>query len=57
LIIGYVENKAIGENLDRVLKSEQIARYRTLSENIVVTDYLYQPDLTLTCDCKGNRGG
>src|SRR5258708_3606628 len=26
LILGYVENKAIGENLDKVLKSEQIAK-------------------------------
>jgi hypothetical protein len=41
LILGYVENKAIGENLDRVLKSNQIARYKSLSQNIVVTDYLH----------------
>src|SRR5712692_3152958 len=41
LILGYVENKAIGENLDRVLKSEQIGRYKSLSQNIVVTDYLH----------------
>src|ERR1051325_1078161 len=40
LILGYVENKAVGENLDKVLKSEQIARYKSLSQNIVVTDYL-----------------
>jgi len=41
LILGYVENKAIGENLDKVLKSDQIKRYRTLSQNIIVTDYLH----------------
>src|SRR6266481_9780606 len=41
LILGYVENKAIGENLDKVLKSDQIARYKTLSQNIVLTDYLH----------------
>ncbi len=41
LILGYVENKPIGENLDRVLKSAQIARYKSLSQNIVVTDYLH----------------
>ena len=41
MILGYVENKGIGENLDRVLKSDQIKRYRTLSENIVLTDYLH----------------
>lgn len=41
LILGYVENKAIGVNLDKVLKSEQIVKYKTLSQNIVVTDYLH----------------
>src|ERR1700731_3176983 len=33
LILGYVENKVIGENLSKVLKSEQIAKYKTLSNN------------------------
>jgi hypothetical protein len=41
LILGYVENKPIAENLDRVLKSDQIARYKSLSQNIVLTDYLH----------------
>jgi hypothetical protein len=41
LILGYVENKGIGEPLDKVLKSEQIAKYKTLSQNIVLTDYLH----------------
>src|ERR1700686_3898116 len=41
LILGYVENKAIGVNLDKVLKSDQIKRYKSLSENIVLTDYLH----------------
>ena len=41
LILGYVENKAIGENLSKVLKSEQISKYKTLSNNIVLTDYLH----------------
>lgn len=40
-ILGYVETKSIGENLDKVLKSEQIARYKNLSQNIVLTDYLH----------------
>lgn len=40
-IIGYVENKAIGEPLDKVLKSEQITKYKTLSQNIILTDYLH----------------
>jgi hypothetical protein len=41
LILGYVENKPIGENLDRVLRSDQIARYKSLSQNIILTDYLH----------------
>lgn len=40
MILGYVEDKAIGENLDQVLKSDQIARYKQLSSNILLTDYL-----------------
>jgi hypothetical protein len=40
MILGYVEVKEIGANLDRVLKSDQIAKYRKLSDNIVLTDYL-----------------
>src|SRR5262245_26537425 len=41
LILGYVENKAIGENLDKILKSPQIANYKSLSQNIILTDYLH----------------
>ena len=40
LILGYVENKGIDENLAKVLKSEQIAKYKSLSNNIILTDYL-----------------
>jgi predicted helicase len=40
MILGYVENKTIGENLDQILKSDQIARYKALSNNILLTDYL-----------------
>src|SRR5271166_556499 len=40
LILGYVENKGIDENLTKVLKSEQIAKYKSLSSNIILTDYL-----------------
>ncbi|MCG9915581.1 MAG: N-6 DNA methylase [Phenylobacterium sp.] len=39
-IAGYVEVKAIDENLSKVLKSDQIKKYRKLSDNIVLTDYL-----------------
>jgi Type ISP C-terminal specificity domain/N-6 DNA Methylase len=41
MILGYVEVKTIGENLDKILKSDQIKKYRTLSDNIIVTDYLH----------------
>jgi hypothetical protein len=40
MILGYVEVKEIGANLDKVLKSDQIRRYRELSDNILLTDYL-----------------
>jgi predicted helicase len=40
LILGYVENKGIDENLNKVLKSAQIAKYQNLSRNIILTDYL-----------------
>ena len=40
LILGYVENKPIDENLNKVLKSEQIKKYQSLSNNIILTDYL-----------------
>jgi predicted helicase len=40
-ILGYVENKQIGADIEAVLKSDQIRRYRTLSDNILITDYLH----------------
>jgi hypothetical protein len=40
MILGYVENKTVGENLDQILKSDQISRYKKLSNNILLTDYL-----------------
>lgn len=39
-IIGYIENKKIDENLDKILKSEQIKKYKELSNNILITNYL-----------------
>lgn len=39
-IVGYVENKKIDDDLNRVAKGEQIARYTKLSNNILLTDYL-----------------
>jgi hypothetical protein len=41
MILGYVENKTVGENLDQILKSDQIKRYKALSNNILLTDYLH----------------
>lgn len=39
-IIGYIENKKIEENLDKVLKSDQIKKYQALSDNILITNYI-----------------
>ncbi len=39
-IIGYVENKKVTENLDNVIKSEQIKKYQNLSNNILLTNYI-----------------
>ena len=39
-ILGYLETKPIGDNLDTVLKSDQIAKYKRLSGNLILTDYL-----------------
>ena len=40
MTLGYLENKAIGENLAKVAKSDQIKKYLDLSTNILLTDYL-----------------
>lgn len=39
-IVGYLENKKIGADLDAVLKTPQIANYQKLSGNLILTDYL-----------------
>ncbi len=39
-IIGYIENKKIDENLDKILKSDQIKKYQSLSDNILITNYI-----------------
>ncbi|MDQ2860340.1 MAG: hypothetical protein M3T55_06355 [Pseudomonadota bacterium] len=49
-IAGYVEVKPIDENLSKVLKSDQIKKYKTLSDNIIVTDYLTHYRRVLTLD-------
>src|SRR5258708_24903796 len=35
-ILGYLENKKIEENLDQILKSAQITKYKQLSGNIIL---------------------
>jgi hypothetical protein len=40
MILGYIETKAVGVNLAKVLKSDQMKRYQALSDNILLTDYL-----------------
>jgi hypothetical protein len=39
-IIGYIENKKIEETLDNILKSDQIKKYQSLSDNILITNYI-----------------
>ena len=39
-IIGYVENKKMEENLDKILKTDQIKKYQILSDNILLTNYI-----------------
>ena len=39
-ILGYVEVKPIGTDLRKLARSKQIAKYRNLSPNILLTDYV-----------------
>ncbi len=38
--VGYIETKNIGENLDKILESEQLEKYKKSIDNIILTDYL-----------------
>ncbi len=40
LNIGYIENKRVGNNLNQLLKSDQICKYLELNPNLMLTDYL-----------------
>ncbi len=40
LNIGYIENKRAGEDLNQLLKSDQIRKYLELNPNLMLTDYL-----------------
>ena len=39
MVIGYVETKKPGVNCEEVARSEQIEKYKTLNENILITNY------------------
>jgi len=39
-MIGYIETKKMGENLDKILQTEQIRKYRELSPNLLITNYV-----------------
>jgi len=39
-MLGYIETKKTDENLDKILKSEQIKKYKELSNNLIITNYL-----------------
>ncbi len=38
-IVGYIECKKPGEDIDKAINSEQIKKYRKLSPNIILTDH------------------
>ncbi|WP_269558035.1 type ISP restriction/modification enzyme [Helicobacter pylori] len=40
LNIGYIENKKVGTDLNRLLKNKQILKYLELNPNLMLTDYL-----------------
>ncbi|PDW47721.1 DNA methyltransferase [Helicobacter pylori] len=40
LNIGYIENKKVGTDLNRLLKSDQVLKYLELNPNLMLTDYL-----------------
>ncbi len=39
-ILGYLENKNVDASLDKLLNSPQIAKYKKLSGNLLLTNYL-----------------
>ena len=41
MILGYLETKAPGTPLKPVIESEQVAKYKQLSDNVLITDYLH----------------
>ena len=55
LTLGFIETKKIGENLDKILDSKQLAKYNQLSENIIVSDYLRFILIRKRCSYPGNH--
>jgi hypothetical protein len=43
LLIGYIEAKDIGSDLEQVEKTEQLQRYREAFPNLILTNYLEFP--------------
>ena len=41
MILGYIENKPMDADLNKVLKSAQIKKYLELTDNLLITDYLH----------------
>ena len=41
-LLGYIEAQKIGENLDKIEKTEQLQRYleSSIGENLILTNYL-----------------
>ncbi len=38
-ILGYIETKTIDEDLDKVLKSKQLKKYLSITQNLILTNY------------------
>ena len=53
LSIGYIENKRVNADLDSLTQSPQIHKYLSLSDNIMLTDYLR---FCLVCPNPSNKG-
>jgi len=39
-ILGYVENKKFSDDLSKIVQTEQLKKYRSLSDNIILTNYI-----------------
>ena len=39
-ILGYVENKKLEDDLTKTIKSDQLKKYQSMSNNIILTNYI-----------------